>query len=247
MLHRLRVAATDIEKATELFNEFDIDHSGMIDKHEFQLLLQSIGITTNQSIIEKCMFLVDVDGSGQIELNECIAFFQASAKDAEKKINEMIETSAMCVKDPSGAYVRYVPPSSGFMRIGIDRGKCRKVCALLSLTLSHTHAFMAGHSRKPVFQVITASDQINIIKLANKLGDVTTMIRYALQHTKLRLPEAISFYDVMLIDNGDKIKIMHYLLPRMLLPSEAQQLISHITLENPGDISYLRWGSVWHH
>ena len=49
----------------------------MIDKHEFQLLLQSIGITASQSIIEKCMFLVDVDGSGLIELDECMAFFKA--------------------------------------------------------------------------------------------------------------------------------------------------------------------------
>mmetsp|Transcript_22581 Transcript_22581/g.42113 ORF Transcript_22581/g.42113 Transcript_22581/m.42113 type:complete len:1139 (+) Transcript_22581:708-4124(+) len=218
MLHRLRVAANDINKAKELFNEFDIDKSGEIDKHEFMALLQAVGIPTSESIIDKCMFLVDVDGSGMIELDELIDFFKASAKDAEKKINELIETSAMCVPNKNGDYVRYVPPTTGYMRIQLENGQ----------------------SRKSTFQVITGSDQINIIKLANKLGDVTIMIRYALQHTKLRIQEAINFYDVMLLDNGDKTRIMHYLLPRMLLPAEAQQLISHVTLEHPGDIAYLR-------
>jgi hypothetical protein len=218
MLHRLRMAANDIQRAKELFNEFDIDGSGEIDKTEFMQLLEAVGISTNENMIDKCMFLVDVDGSGLIELEELVNFFKASANDAEKQINELIETSAMCVPNKQGEYVRYVPPSSGYLRIQLEN----------------------GHSRKSGFQVITESDQINIVKLASKLGDVTTMVRYALQHTKLRIAEAINFFDFMLLDNGDKTRIMHYLLPRMLLPAEAQQLISHVTLECPSDIAYLR-------
>ena len=217
-LHRLCVAASDIDKAVELFNKYDKDGSGYIDKHEFKLLMQALGIKTNDSIVDKCLFMIDADGSGMLEFDECMDFFRASARDAQKKISELIETTAMCIKDKQGKYVRYLPPPEGYMRIQLEN----------------------GYARKSIFQVITGPDQINIISLANKLGDVSVMIRYALQHTKLRIKEAITFYDIMLLDSGDKFKILQYLLPRMLLPHEAVELISHVTLENAADLAYLK-------
>lgn len=101
MLHRFTLAASDVSKAAELFNHFDADQSGEIDRHEFQALLQSIGISADQRVadqvslcsvatagplllalthaciaLDQCLLRLDVDGSGLIELEECMAFFK---------------------------------------------------------------------------------------------------------------------------------------------------------------------------
>ena len=73
---------TDHLRVVDLFNRWDKDKSGAIGKAELKLALSSIGYSGE---IEKAWRLLDVDGTGKIELNELQHAVSASGSSSGKR------------------------------------------------------------------------------------------------------------------------------------------------------------------
>ena len=55
-LHKIQVAADDIQTAQALFTQFDTDLSGGLDLEELQLLLKSIEMDVDDSVLREVIF-----------------------------------------------------------------------------------------------------------------------------------------------------------------------------------------------
>lgn len=76
-LKKICAAASDTRRAKELFREIDVDNSGEIGKEEFQQLLEKMGMEVSADWIDDIMKPYDLDESGNIDLQEFIAFLGA--------------------------------------------------------------------------------------------------------------------------------------------------------------------------
>ena len=215
-LYKVKNAAKDVALAQRLFREFDVDHSGVIDLTELSELLDSFGMHVKADQLEDAMAIIDIDGSGGIELPEFLKFIRDHQADAISRIKEMTELPTMVER---GKTKKYIPPKTGILVIELRD----------------------GYVKKDHFQVITASDRKNIINLASQIGSNTAqMISFSFRTSKMRLVEAYEFYEVMMFDFGDKAKVLVHILPHMIVPSEARMLVSKVTREDPIEVSVVR-------
>ncbi len=66
--HLARMAS----RVADLFDEYDADKNGLIDRREFRAACLSLGITYPAAVIDQVFALLDEDGSGQLEHNEVV-------------------------------------------------------------------------------------------------------------------------------------------------------------------------------
>jgi len=66
--HLARMAS----RVSDLFDEFDVDKNGLIDKREWRAACVSLGITYPPNMLDQVFDLLDEDGSGQLEHNEVV-------------------------------------------------------------------------------------------------------------------------------------------------------------------------------
>mmetsp|Transcript_16332 Transcript_16332/g.30488 ORF Transcript_16332/g.30488 Transcript_16332/m.30488 type:complete len:1463 (-) Transcript_16332:187-4575(-) len=204
-LYKLQECAKDIANVEKLFNDFDVDGSGEITRSEFTELLSNIGIQVTESQITDVMSVYDVDGGGTIELSEFLSFVRLQHVEAGSRIKDMIESQALV--DVNHKNIRYQPPRSGFLNMQV----------------------FDSYSKKENFSVLTTTNRNVSSNVAEKMGDVSTLITYAFQNSKLRLSEAYRYYLTMYNDMGDKARVLSKLLPQMALSSEARMLVSKVT------------------
>lgn len=57
----------DIEDFKMRFSKFDLDGSGAIDRVEFKMLLEDMGIRVRDSVRERLIREIDLNGNGTIE------------------------------------------------------------------------------------------------------------------------------------------------------------------------------------
>jgi Ca2+-binding EF-hand superfamily protein len=62
--------------AGQMFSKVDADSSGLIDAGELQLMLVYLGLDLSESQCGMVMAEIDEDGSGEIDLEEFIIWFQ---------------------------------------------------------------------------------------------------------------------------------------------------------------------------
>jgi len=62
------------EGIAKIFKEFDGDNSGALDRKEFYLGINSLGITVSRGEIEQLWPILDADNSGKLDLQEFFAF-----------------------------------------------------------------------------------------------------------------------------------------------------------------------------
>jgi hypothetical protein len=226
LLYKVKSAAKHVSKAKDLFREYDVDKSGEIDCGELFELLSALGLDITEEQIVDAMTIIDIDGSGTIELSELLTFIKDHEQDAISRIKELTELPVMVAIDSSTAekvkinkLKRYIPPRSGKLIIEL----------------------VDSYKIKEYYQVMTSSDQKNIINLATKMGsNVAQMISYSFGTSKMRLLEAFHFYEAMIFDIGDKARTLSYILPHLIVPTEARMLISKVTLDDPTDVMFVR-------
>lgn len=215
-LYKLQECAKDIANVERLFSNFDKDNSGEITRSEFKELLVEIGIEVTESQITDVMSAYDVDGGGTIELSEFLSFVRLQHVEAGSRIKDMIESQALV--DVSNKNVRYKPPRSGFLQLQV----------------------FDSYSKKENFSVLTTTNRNTSSNVAEKMGDVSTLISYAFSNSKLRLSEAYNYYVTMYSDLGDKARVLAKLLPQMALSSEARILVSKVTNDDQVMISRVK-------
>jgi len=229
-LHRLMDSADDMQCLKNLFVEYDFNQSGTLEHFELKVLLDDLGMKLADNQLENAMTFIDTDKSGSIDLDAFVGFMVQYREDVEARIRDMTEGVVMSqyfpeaendddLIDPAnGDYARYIPPTSGFLHI----------------ELTDTYV------KKSKFNIITEVDCNNIIDIATRIGHVSKMISYALHSAKLRFNEALTLFDVMFHDIGNKAEVLLILLPHMLLPMEARILVSRVTNEDPVEVEFVR-------
>uniref|UniRef100_A0A7S1GD85 EF-hand domain-containing protein n=1 Tax=Bicosoecida sp. CB-2014 TaxID=1486930 RepID=A0A7S1GD85_9STRA len=64
------------QAVTDSFNKYDADNSGAIDAKEFKNLMEDIGEELEDAELEAALKKMDKDGSGKIELDEFIKWWE---------------------------------------------------------------------------------------------------------------------------------------------------------------------------
>jgi hypothetical protein len=215
-LYKIKDAAHDVSLAQQLFAEYDTDHSGEIDVTELKELLDSFGMVIKADQLGDAMSVIDIDGSGGIELPEFLNFIRDHRNDAVSRIKEMTVLPTMVEE---GSSKKYIPPTTGTLIIDLRD----------------------GYVKKEHYQVMTSSDQKNVNKLAARIGTCEAdLIRYSFCTSKMRLVEAYEFYEAMIHDMGNKARVLSHILPHMIVPAEARTLVSKVTLDDASEMKFVR-------
>jgi hypothetical protein len=124
--------ANNPERVKEIFEQFDVDKSGELDRDEFKQLLISLGMNITESALDQIMTEIDFDGTGLLEIDEIHSYIRKIAKDAPDRIwslqNHVQMTLAPEVTDKKSFHsiknsnpnsVRYIPPSYGLLKIEV--------------------------------------------------------------------------------------------------------------------------------
>ncbi|KAG2486785.1 hypothetical protein HYH03_014584 [Edaphochlamys debaryana] len=84
--------ANNAARLSEVFNQFDLDNSGALDRRELARMLQTLMPDLNQEQIEELRTMLDVDGDGVIALHEILECIkEAFAARTAAKIGKHIE------------------------------------------------------------------------------------------------------------------------------------------------------------
>jgi hypothetical protein len=176
-----------------------------------------MGMQLKDSDINDIMAVFDVDGAGTIELPEFLSFVKNQYKDSVARIQDIMETPCMVQK--SNLSKKYIPPKVGILHLDV----------------------VDSFVKKKIYKVLTDTNQNHITKLArNTGGDVSKMLTYAVQNSKIRIAEAQALYKTMLHDIGDKARVLSKILPQMALHPEARQLVSKCTADDRVEISRIK-------
>ena len=73
----VRVSETDPELLADLFNKIDTDGSGFLDREEIAQLSVELGKPLTEAELDKAMLSMDADGSGEVDLEEFVGWFEA--------------------------------------------------------------------------------------------------------------------------------------------------------------------------
>eukprot|EP00602_Paraphysomonas_sp_CaronLab_P006212 CAMPEP_0185022528 /NCGR_PEP_ID=MMETSP1103-20130426/5232_1 /TAXON_ID=36769 /ORGANISM="Paraphysomonas bandaiensis, Strain Caron Lab Isolate" /LENGTH=1416 /DNA_ID=CAMNT_0027554633 /DNA_START=142 /DNA_END=4389 /DNA_ORIENTATION=+ len=187
-----------------------------INRKEFATLLHHIGLTVSRSTIEDAFSIYDIDGSDTIELHELLGYIHLKHKEAKAKIRDLIESQVMVLASKQNE--RWCPPRSGHLHMEV----------------------YDSYKVKRNYNVLTAMSRGASSNLAEKMGDIATLMSYAFQNSKLRYDEAFSFYEMMYSDCGDKVTVLTKILPQMAVAGEARTLVSKVTNDDVVTMSLLR-------
>lgn len=204
-LRMLRDAASSVELGTKLFYEADADNSGRLDKDELQDVLDKIGFSIDHERLCDLLAVFDIDGAGTIDLQEFLSLLKSQHKEATVRIKEITEYPIMAAYHITPK-VKYVPPRSGILKLNV----------------------IDGFVRKKNFYTVTSLDQKYAHQMAKRIGDVMLMTD-AVGHSKLRINEAYSMYKTMYKETGDRVESVIKILPLMMSPTEARQLVTKAT------------------
>jgi hypothetical protein len=214
-LRLLAAAASSTELGTKLFYEADADNSGRLDKDELQDVLDKIGFSIDPDRLLDMLAVFDVDGAGTIDLTEFQSLLKSQHHEAVSRIREMTQYPILCASTSPG--VKYVPPRVGTLR-------CKVV---------------DGFTRKKNFYTISSIDQKYAFQMAKGIGDVLMMTE-AMRNSKLRINEAYSMFKMMYKETGDIAEVLVKVLPQMMHPHEARQLVSKTTHDERVQLARLK-------
>jgi hypothetical protein len=212
----LRDAAGNTDEAIRLFQKYDEDQSGALDKSELKHVLHDFGMQIPDSKLDDFILLYDVDGAGLIELPEFLSFVKSQQQEAHMRIRDMTENMGMALE--SAPDVKYAPPREGILRLEV----------------------IDSFTRKANYQVISVTDQSNLSLVAKNTGDAAKLMGFGFQHSKIRLSEALSIYNTMIKEGGEKISTLSKLLPQIETSDEARTLIFRVTNNDRVELSRVK-------
>eukprot|EP01129_Flabellula_baltica_P009017 TRINITY_DN3619_c0_g1_i2.p1 TRINITY_DN3619_c0_g1~~TRINITY_DN3619_c0_g1_i2.p1 ORF type:complete len:519 (-),score=85.21 TRINITY_DN3619_c0_g1_i2:219-1775(-) len=100
---RIKLPPEEIARIREIFNLFDKDHSGAIDREEFRHFMNAIGDPVTETEADSIISQIDTDGNGVIDLEEFIYFMEDNANDADVDCEQTImDLFYLFDKDHSG-------------------------------------------------------------------------------------------------------------------------------------------------
>lgn len=95
LLAKFRSRDNDIvELVTHLFNEFDRDHSGLIELSEIKAIGQKLGEALSDDELQTIIKEIDVDGDGKISLEEFGAWWRSGRNGRSRKMAKLANKMA---------------------------------------------------------------------------------------------------------------------------------------------------------
>jgi len=76
------IPASDLDDVLEIFNAFDADHSGTVERSEFRDLSRQLGLRMSLEKTDEMFDAIDVDGNGSLDFQEFLAWYVASTQEA---------------------------------------------------------------------------------------------------------------------------------------------------------------------
>lgn len=213
-LEKMKAAAANREKGIQLFHEADADGGGTIDAEELTDLLEGVGMEVSEDMIDDIMMVYDVENNGSIQLPEFLAFLRAQYREATARLEEMTEIRIMATRDRPKE--KYSPPRQGWLHLAV----------------------MDGFTRKEKYSVMNTCDQDYAKNVSS--SDSSLMLSFALHNTKIRLGEAISMFNSMYNDGGQRVQILAQLVVKLANPIDAKKLVMKITKGDKTQVNMLR-------
>lgn len=197
------------ETAHKIFQHYDVDQSGALDRDELALVLDQMGLKDPKTTAEKLLSIYDVDGSGLVEVDEFVNFLTdiKTTYDEEQASQVRRYVFDRDAAPKEGPPPVYIPPDKGHVRIIVS----------------------SSEAVAEWVQPISKSNIDAMLSSSKGVADSTAIFDYALGVMKLSFVEAKSFYRVMVKDLGSPHQVVLRLLPRMASATDARMLISHAT------------------
>ena len=186
----------------EVFQKFDKDGSGEIDKEELKLVFKQIGKDASDREIERVMTQFDIDGSGSIELDEFTDFLH-QLKDEMSDLR--LKEKKMVVP---GTKEVWRPPGIGFVEFK----------AMFQPKLS-----LPGKGSS------TDNDTLDRVlsQVKKTTGEASTMLIMSLSMMRLGVEEGQRVFEELLKvhPKGDRVETLKLLLPVIANPQQARVFI----------------------
>jgi len=203
-LHGIERAAMDVNLCREMFMKCDKDGDGSLNSFELDALLSNVGIKLEPEVLQQAIGVYDIDGTGELDVNEFLDFLKGQREEARARIRSLTEFPVMVLKsDPDQPYV---PPTSGtlFVQVG------------------------DSYNDKGGAKTVSSVDHANMMDLVRKgVDSVSKTLELSIQNAKLRLKEAKHIYSAMNVEIRDAAVTVAKLLPHMAHAVEARSLMMH--------------------
>ena len=164
-------------------------------------------------MIDDILDVYDLDGEGAIGLPEFLAFLRAQYNESVSRLAEMTEERIMAV--PSKPKEKYKVPRSGFDLDGHGR----------------------FHSQEK-YSVINSCDQDYAKEVSS--GEASNMLSFALANSKIRFGEAMTMFNTMYGEGGQKAYILADLVVKLADPRDCKKLVQKVTRGDKTQINLLK-------
>ena len=129
-----RPGINDMAKIREFFNEYDVNHDGVISKAEFASLLAQMGLKMSKAGVDQFFEQIDVDKSGTIEFSEFIDWYttlmELADKEAQQLLERLLHETTFTRNELDLVYENYKKVSASVVNDGkIDRHEFRQMLA----------------------------------------------------------------------------------------------------------------------
>ncbi|GMH46804.1 hypothetical protein TrLO_g5454 [Triparma laevis f. longispina] len=183
----------------EVFDRFDVDNSGEIDRDELKKVFKEIGKDASDREIDRVMTQFDLDGSGDIEFDEFLAFLNQ----LQSEISEMRLKRKFMSADKK---VPWRAPLAGKVQFKV---------------LYNPRIAAPGQGSSTNNE--TLDRVLSQVKKTN--GESSTMLAMSLSLMRLGVEEAQRVFDELLKGIGDRVETLKMLLPVIANPQQVRVFI----------------------
>lgn len=195
--------ASDSSHIEKTFRSFDKDGSGELNTDEFEYLLRKLGFDSSETKVSAIMMTLDTDGGDVINLDQMTEYIYNLGQAAAAQIIE-IESYPMFSLSSSYPPVRFVPPSTGTLRVEI-------------------HESLRDSENKK--GCMTSEHCQSVIKAIGRTTSPSLMLQYAMELSLLYLDEAMTIYRHLQDIEDSQVHILARILPRMATTLDANSLV----------------------
>eukprot|EP00981_Chlorochromonas_danica_P015799 scaffold14461_cov250-Ochromonas_danica.AAC.9 len=225
MLHISTDTARDLfrETANRLFEQFDRDGSGSLDREELISILDQLGLDDSWAWVDKLLSIYDTDHSGRVEEDEFVGFLldvkammenEISGSSSIKYIYDANQKPSTSTTSSTTAPLPYLPPNTGFMVMAVENRQ--------------QGSGISGPGNKFI-QILSSKQVESLLNASKEVPDGSTLIELALSSNRWTINEAQAFFQAMLKENGTVLQVLLKVLPHMATPLDARMLIAYVT------------------
>ncbi len=240
------------DASNRIFEQYDTDHSGWLDREELAYILEQLGLQgSSRDLVDKLFSIYDTDHSGKVEEEEFITFLIDVKKSLEKDnffhttnryFYSLVDSSNQNVTfvyqpnpENDQYFLDYVgpkpipfqPPKEG--KISISVNSYHQSATVLEETLG-------GGSVLPNY----GRQMEDYLSASKTLSEGFALFEFALDATKWSINEARTFYKMMIKELGSPTHVLLKLLPHMATALDARMLIADALNQDYQQIQYLK-------